>query len=96
MHGIREVIHIRRNPYNISRPQGDRYLLPSVWNSLLSHGPNDNGSSDECGRGCAPVRQGSFHGRSHVREGQGGVGAGDPKAGFDPYSTNSCHLDEVH
>jgi hypothetical protein len=59
MRGIKEAIYIRQNPNNLNRPQGERHLLPNVWNSLLSPGQ---------------VRPDSHRGSSRGRGGQAGGG----------------------
>ena len=36
LRGIKEAIHIRSNPNNMNRPQGERYQLSHVWDTLLT------------------------------------------------------------
>ena len=43
MHDIKEAIHIKQNLNNMNRLQGERHLLPNMWDPLLSPGPDDIG-----------------------------------------------------
>ena len=52
MRGIKEAMHIRSNPNNINRPQGERHYLPSVWETLLiSHRKRSDKAPSQKGRG---------------------------------------------
>ena len=35
MRGIKEAIHIRSHPNNMNRPQGERFILSHIWDTLL-------------------------------------------------------------
>ena len=39
MRGIKEAIHIRNTNPNMNRPQGERHILPHVWDELLVQHP---------------------------------------------------------
>ena len=52
MRGIKEAIHIRNTPENMNRPQGERHLLPTIWNTILGK------PSSQAGRGRGGTRGG--------------------------------------
>ena len=77
MRGIKEAIHIRQTPNNLNRPQGERYLLPNVWNSLLSSGPEKvAGFSHRLGRGTPANRPASTSSGPTRNPGRGRGGQG--------------------
>ena len=68
MRGIKEAIHIRSTPQNMNRPQGERYHLPNVWNTLLTTSTTEKNPTQPRGdqtRGAGPTRssRGSVRGR---------------------------------
>ena len=79
MRGIKEAIHIRKNPLNMNRPHGDRYLLPRVWNSLLREDSKPAGPSHNLGRGTRARKPGATSSSStrRSRRGRGGRGASE-------------------
>ena len=59
MRGIKEAIKIRQTPNNMNRPQGERYLLPNVWNTLLTRPLTAGGPSQRPGRGTPAIKSAS-------------------------------------
>ena len=66
LRGIKEAIQIRANPQSLNRPQGERHILPNVWDSLLQQHqePLHRQPPQDQGRGRGP------RGPTNWREGQ--------------------------
>ena len=71
LRGIKEAIHIRSNPVNMNRPQGERHLLSNVWDSLLQA----DAASQRHGRGAGSTSRGPKSGSVRTR-GRGPRGRG--------------------
>lgn len=60
LRGIKEAIHIRQTPKNMNRPQGERHILPHIWDSLLPKRQTQAGlPSQSHGSRAPPSRSGS-------------------------------------
>ena len=73
MRGIKEAIHIRSTPQNMNRVQGERYHLPSVWNSLLATTSQVKNPS-QAGRGNTTRGKGPPRSSRGTVRGRGGRG----------------------
>ena len=49
LRGIKEAIHIRKTVNNMNRPQGERFQLSHIWDTLLTRNVDD--ASQSKGRG---------------------------------------------
>mgnify|MGYP001548989041 CR=1 FL=1 len=75
LRGIKEAIHIRSTTPNMNRPQGERHLLPHVWDSLLTSKPAKD-SSRRPGRGASRATTTSSNTSGTARSRGGGRGRG--------------------
>ena len=71
LRGIKEAIHIRGSPNNMNRPQGERFILSHIWDTLLQ-----NETSQNHGRGSIAPNSGTTTSAPTRSRGKGPRGRG--------------------